>query len=136
LICIAAPKDFEEGFQPRVAEEAITPQIVSIFIVTWVTSFRQASSSRPNGEGSGFGPVPPLPLAFMMASTLSPSPARYPSRAHCPRVHLLATAITDQSFEVSCDSTLALVLAGAPQRNSVMTQRAKHGDRVLPNDFT
>jgi hypothetical protein len=50
LICIAAPKDFEEGFQVRVAEEAITPQIVSIVMVTWVTSFRQASSSRQDSN--------------------------------------------------------------------------------------
>src|ERR1700730_19201531 len=71
----------EERFQVRVAEEAITPQIVSIVIVMWATSFRQASSSRCNGEGSCFGPLPPLPLEIPQPSAL---PAR-PLACHADR---------------------------------------------------
>jgi hypothetical protein len=44
-------KDFEEGFEVRVAEEAITPQIVSIYSDVG-NFFPAASSSRSNGEGS------------------------------------------------------------------------------------
>jgi hypothetical protein len=68
LICIAASKDFEEGFQVRVAEEAITPQIVSIVI--WVTSFREASSSQSNGEGIVFRASAPCRLSVVSAQAV------------------------------------------------------------------